>query len=147
MASKALPTDHSGMAVLSVSDCLDRLRRAGVGRLAVIHNGEPVILPVNHEMDGETVVFRTAEGAKLVSAMENSPVSFEVDDFDADRRSGWSVVIRGVADVIDDPTQIDRWGALGVRPWADAVQRSHWVRIRPYEITGRQIIHPAIPTR
>jgi hypothetical protein len=31
---------------------------------------------------------------------------------------------------------------LGVSPWADLAERTHWVRIRPYSMTGREIIHP-----
>ena len=145
MTTPSMPTDHSGLGVLSTPECVDRLSRARVGRLAVIHNGEPLILPVNHEMDGEAVVFRTAEGTKLSAALDQAPVSFEVDSFDVDRRAGWSVVVRGVANVVDDPAQIARLEQLGVWPWADAVERTNWVRIRPYEITGRQVIHRSSP--
>jgi len=27
-------------------------------------------------------------------------------------------------------------------PWADLAERTHWVRIRPNSVTGRQIVHP-----
>ena len=98
-----LPTDHAGLAVLPWDDCLDRIRRARVGRVAFLHSGEPVILPVNHEMDGETIVFRSAPGSKLSAAGQDAPVSFEVDAFDVERRTGWSVVVRGTATPVGDP--------------------------------------------
>ena len=147
-----LPTDHAGLAVLSFDECLDRLRRARVGRVAFVHNGEPLILPVNHDLDRETVVFRTAAGSKLAAAEAETPVAFEVDAFDVERRSGWSVVVRGSATVITDPEEITRLEPLGVWPWADAVDRPHWIRVRPSEITGREIVHststePPIPRR
>ena len=113
-----------------------------MGRVALIDQGEPVILPVNHAMDGEAVVFRTAPGSKLTAADNEMPVAFEVDGFDEDRRAGWSVVVRGKATSVEEPAQLARLEALGVSPWADLAERSHWVRIRPYLMTGREIIHP-----
>ncbi len=110
------PDDHSGLAVLTVEECVARLSAARVGRLAFNLDGGPTILPVNHEMDGHSVVFRTDSGSKLLVAVDQQAVAFEVDGYDPDRRSGWSVVIRGIATVIDDPVQIDRLGALGVGP-------------------------------
>src|SRR6478735_1772933 len=93
----SLPLDHSGLGVLSTEECLDRLRSARVGRIAFVSDGEPVILPVNHGMDGDVVVFRTDAGSKLIAADDEVPVAFEVDGFDPDRRTGWSVLLRGVA--------------------------------------------------
>ena len=52
-----MPLDHSGLGVLSREECLRRLRAARVGRVALIDQGEPVILPVNHAVDGAAVVF------------------------------------------------------------------------------------------
>jgi nitroimidazol reductase NimA-like FMN-containing flavoprotein (pyridoxamine 5'-phosphate oxidase superfamily) len=82
--------DHSGLGVLSNEECLRRLRAARVGRVAFVERGEPVILPVNHGLDGDAVVFLTAPGSKLVAADNELPVAFEVDGYDADRRAGWS---------------------------------------------------------
>jgi len=72
------------------------------------------------------------------------PVAFEVDGFDEDQRAGWSVVARGKATTVEEPAQLARLEALGVSPWADLAERSHWVRIRPHLMTGnsREIIHP-----
>ena len=64
----SLPLDHSGMAVLGMDECLDRLRSSRVGRLAFVDRGEPMIVPVNHGMDGDSVIVRTAPGSKLVAA-------------------------------------------------------------------------------
>ncbi len=133
------PTDHTGMAVLSRDDCLALLAKASLGRLAFVSAGEPVILPVNHAVDGSSVVFRTAPGSKLFAADRETPVAFEVDGHDAEGRRGWSVVVRGVAGHVTDAEVIDRLETLGVRSWAARSQKPHWVRIRTYEITGREI--------
>ena len=118
------------MGVLPRDECLFRLRGSRVGRVAFISQGDPVILPVNHGMDGESVIFRTATGTKLLAA-------------DADRRAGWSVMVRGVATSVEDQEEVKRLNLLGVWPWADLVERTHWVRIRTYSMTGRQTVHPA----
>jgi nitroimidazol reductase NimA-like FMN-containing flavoprotein (pyridoxamine 5'-phosphate oxidase superfamily) len=131
------------MGVLPHDECLARLAGARVGRIAFVSAGDPVILPVNHEMDGESIVFRTANGTKLLAADSEQPVAFEVDGFDADRRAGWSVMVRGVATTVEDQEEVKRLNLLGVWPWADLIERTHWVRVRTYSMTGRQTVHPA----
>ena len=93
----SLPLDHSGLGVLPRKECLQRLAKARLGRVAFVSQGDPVILPVNHGMDGENIIFRTATGTKLLAADTEQVVAFEVDGYDADRRTGWSVMVRGVA--------------------------------------------------
>jgi len=137
-----LSLDHAGLAVLPHEECLRRLRQAQVGRVAFVDQGEPVILPVNHGVDGDAVVFRTAPGAKLFAADSEFPVAFEVDGFDVDRRAGWSVVVRGAATTVEDQADIARLTLLGVEPWADLTERKNWVRIRAYSVTGREVVHP-----
>lgn len=141
MATRQL--DRSGLGVLTVEECIDRLRTARVGRLAFFDQGEPMILPVSHGMDGNAVVFRTAPGSKLLIAENEMPVAFEADGIDADRRAGWSVVVRGTARTVEARADIARLALLGVWPWADMAERSHWIRISPKSVTGRVVIHPA----
>lgn len=143
IVTTSLPLDHSGLGVLPREECLRRLGAARVGRVAFVSQGDPVILPVNHGMDGEAIVFRTATGAKLLAADNEQPVAFEVDGFDVDRRSGWSVMVRGTATSVEDSDEVARLNLLGVWPWADLVERTHWVRIRTYSMTGRETVHPA----
>ena len=141
--SNSLPLDHSGLAVLPKDECLRRLRQARVGRVAFIEQGEPVILPVNHGMDGDAVVFLTAPGSKLLAAEDEMPVAFEVDGYDSDRRAGWSVLVRGSATIVEEQAAVTKLNALGVSPWADLAERKHWVRIKAYSLTGREVVHPA----
>jgi nitroimidazol reductase NimA-like FMN-containing flavoprotein (pyridoxamine 5'-phosphate oxidase superfamily) len=141
--STSLPLDHSGMGVLTRDECYDRLRGARVGRIAFVSQGDPIILPVNHAVDGESIVFRTAPGSKLLAGDSGLRVAFEVDGFDADRRTGWSVLVRGSASTVEDTEEIGRLNRIGVWPWADLVERNHWIRIATYSVTGRQTVHPA----
>jgi nitroimidazol reductase NimA-like FMN-containing flavoprotein (pyridoxamine 5'-phosphate oxidase superfamily) len=138
----AAATDREGLEVLRFQECLELLDTQPVGRIAFVHAGLPVVLPVNHRRDDRTVVFRTAPGSMLDAAMMRHVVAFEVDHYDADARTGWSVVLRGSSDVVTDDDEVARLDRLGLHPWADRADRRDWVRIRPTEVSGRRIVRP-----
>ena len=120
-------------------ECLRLLSADEIGRLAVNVGHAPTILPVNYRMDGECVVFRTDHGTKLEMG-RRAPVSFEIDDFDREHRTGWSVVVTGWSEEVTryDAETYDRVHDLPVEPWAGG-EKAHWVRIVPSRITGRRI--------
>lgn len=130
--------DHQGLEVIGIDECWQLLAGTPVGRVAFVDGGEPMVLPVNHAVIGHRVVFRTFRGSLLHEALMSEPVAFQVDAFDPDERTGWSVVVRGIAEVADDPDELHE---LGLEPWADAVVRDDWVQIRAEEVTGRRILH------
>jgi uncharacterized protein len=133
------PTDHAGLEALPLADCLGLLASVPVGRIGFLADGEVVILPVNHAVDGQDVVFRTAAGSKLSAAEGQDLVAFEADDYNPQTHSGWSVVVNGRAEMVYDDTEIQRLSRLGLHPWATGLDRPFWVRIRPTTVTGRQI--------
>ena len=59
------PTDHAGLETLPFHVCLRLLASVPVGRVGFYADGEVVLLPVNHAVDGQDVVFRTASGSKV----------------------------------------------------------------------------------
>lgn len=130
---------------LPVDECLCLLAAMSVGRLGLTAPGGPVILPVNYALDGRTVIFRTAEGGKLDAAVGGAPVAFQVDRLQPADESGWSVLVRGTAEVVSDPAELDRARELLAQPWAPG-ERQHVVRIRPESVTGRTIPSPAALT-
>jgi uncharacterized protein len=131
--------DRRGLQVLGFDECIERLRRTPVGRVSFVHDGEPVIFPVNHGVDGSAVVFRTQQGSKMDVAVAAGVVAYEIDDYDSRAGTGWSVLVKGSAEVVYDAADTARYDALGVRSWADVEGRGSWIRIRPTEISGRQI--------
>jgi uncharacterized protein len=133
------PTDHAGLAILPLQDCLRLLGSVPVGRLGFQADGELVVLPVNHVVDGPSVAFRTATGSKLSAAEGQSHVVFEADDYDAGRRVGWSVVVKGYAQAVYEDAEIDALDRLGLDSWADQADRPFWIRIRPESVSGRLI--------
>ena len=129
--------DHAGLEALPLEVCLRLLESVPVGRVSFCTDGEVVTLPVNHVVDGQDMVFRTDRGSKLSAADRRDHVAFEADDYDPRTRTGWSVLVKGRAEVVHDDTEIQRLSRLGLYPWVTAVDRPFWIRIRPTSVTGR----------
>jgi nitroimidazol reductase NimA-like FMN-containing flavoprotein (pyridoxamine 5'-phosphate oxidase superfamily) len=132
------PTDHAGLETLPFDVCLRLLASVPIGRIGFHADGEVVLLPVNHAVDGHDVVFRTASGSKLTAAGEQGLVAFEADDYDLRTRSGWSVLVTGRAMVVYDEAEVSRLDRLNLHPWAAGVERPFWIRIHPTSVTGRR---------
>lgn len=133
-----LPIDHAGLEVLPFHSCLSLLAAVSVGRVGFVADGEVFVLPVNFVMDGQAVVFRTAAGSKLASAEDKSVAAFEADNYDDITESGWSILVRGRAEVVEDVAEIDRMSRLGLSSWASGQDRPFWIRISPLAVTGRR---------
>jgi uncharacterized protein len=102
-------------------------------------DGDITIVPVNYAYHQGTIVFRTTVGAKLEAAARHAVMAFEIDDWDDESQTGWSILVKGTALEVLADDEADGLFELGLRPWADAVDRRRWVRIRPDDITGRKI--------
>jgi nitroimidazol reductase NimA-like FMN-containing flavoprotein (pyridoxamine 5'-phosphate oxidase superfamily) len=129
-----------GPEELTGEECLRLLRSQQVGRLAIIASNEPRIYPVNYALDGEVIVFRTSPGTKLEAA-DHANVTFEVDMVDVDNRSGWSVVVHGLAELVTDrhaADLADRTRRVAPEPWAPGDRPFH-VPVIPQKVTGRRI--------
>ncbi len=99
-----------------------------------------MVLPITIGMWERSVVFSTDAGSKLDAAVMNRPVAIEVDRWDAEARQGWSVVVKGVAMIVDDAREIDSLDRLHVTSWVRPGSPKTWVRVLPNEITGRRIV-------
>jgi hypothetical protein len=120
-------------------ECLDLLSACSIGRVAVPVAGDgPLVVPVNYVLDGDVVVFRSDPGTKL-TAVQLGPISFQVDQLDFLRRTGWSVLVRGLA------YEATHWETdhIPLDPWAGG-DKHHWVRLVPSSITGRRIRLPEL---
>jgi uncharacterized protein len=122
---------------LSADECWRLLRTAEVGRLAIGVAGEPEIFPVNFVVDGQDVVFRTAEGTKLAALTVSSRVAFEIDGYLPDVGEAWSVVVKGWAQRLDHFPEIYAAEDLPLFPW-HAGPKQWFVRIRSTQVTGRR---------
>jgi hypothetical protein len=137
----AVVRGESFVEVLTREQCVELLAGEEVGRLAVVIGARPEILPVNYVLDGDGVVIRTAEGSKFHAVASGAPVAFEIDAVDRRRRTGWSVVVHGIAHEVRTLGLAElaaRLDALELHPWAGG-QKPFILRIAPISITGRRI--------
>jgi nitroimidazol reductase NimA-like FMN-containing flavoprotein (pyridoxamine 5'-phosphate oxidase superfamily) len=132
---------RTGLELLPPAECWRLLGAARFGRVGLVVDGEPVILPVNHAVDGRAVVFRTAGGTKLSTMTSWPTVAFEADGADADGLA-WSVLVSGRAERVTDGAEVRALDALELHTWAPG-HKLHWVRIVPRRVTGRRLPGPA----
>ena len=137
------PTDRHGLEVLPLAQCLALLRSRPLGRLAYLDAGQPNVVPVNHLVQGNGIVMRSLAGGKLDAAIVGQPVAFQLDDHDPARGTGWSVLVRGRAELLDDHDEIVRLAAE-LDSWAiDDPTHGTWIRIVGDEISGRRLARGA----
>lgn len=126
------------MEPMSEAECWDALRAHGLGRLAVVVDGAPVIYPVNYRAGEGAIVFRTAPGEKL-SHGPLRPAAFEIDGFHEPTLTGWSVVVKGVLREVTEAAdaRAEGYRRLPVAPAAPG-QREHWLALYADSVTGRR---------
>lgn len=124
--------------VLDPITCRQLLATVRVGRVALPDDPSPIVLPVDFVVDGDRVVFRTVEGAKLDAAQAGGPASFQTDGFDPTHDTGWSVLVRGRLEVLDDPSPETRAALDRLNPLVGG-DRPHVVALSIDEATGRRI--------
>ncbi len=131
-------SDDWGLLELTRAECLALLASMPIGRLVYTANALPAVIPVNFVLSGESIFLRTGEGTGLRATRKGVAVAFEVDDFDADGRAGWSVVVIGEAVEVTDPAVLRRAAELPLTPWASG-RREHIVQIPVELVTGRRV--------
>jgi nitroimidazol reductase NimA-like FMN-containing flavoprotein (pyridoxamine 5'-phosphate oxidase superfamily) len=134
-------TSRPALAALERSECIRLLTTAGIGRVVVITaGGTPVIRPVNYVFDepSQSVVFRCARGTKLISLLRAGRAWFEVDHVDPGTRTGWSVIVAGVTELVTQRDEIARLERTLLRSWV-AGEECHWARIRARVVSGRGV--------
>ena len=146
MTNEAAGDPGPTMQVIPADECYRLLATQELGRLGVIAEHYPLIVPVNYGLDGTTIVIRTHPGTTL-SAASHANVTFEVDEIDRGTRSGWSVLVRGLAEEVGADHRADlvaRTHATGLEPWAPG-EHGNWLRLIPQQISGRRIVPGQLP--
>ncbi len=130
--------DQRGSEVLSPAVCYRLLAIGGkermVGRRAVGGDQAPVVLPINFVVHDHSVLIRIGIGSLSQGALDHL-VAFEVDEVDEVEGLAWSVLVRGLATVLD-PDDADLIVGLPTPlvPNPGAIVLS----IRPDVVTGRR---------
>lgn len=130
-------TSRTGTVILDEAECFELLEATSVGRIAVDIAGQPDIFPVNFVVDDRTLVFRSGAGTKLAGAVLNHHVAFEIDGYLPDERVAWSVVVKGMAHLVEQMSEVYAADDLPLFPWV-ANPKPDFVRIVPTLVTGRR---------
>lgn len=129
-----MAVEYDAVSVLGDGEAWRLLADVSLGRLVTHFGGQLEIFPVNFAVADRTVLFRTAEGTKLFTTMMSDQVLFEADDHTDE--GGWSVIVRGVAEILNTAEEIHAADRTGLIPWV-ATEKLRYVRIRPSQVSGR----------
>jgi hypothetical protein len=123
---------------LSKQECLALLAAVPVGRVIYTDRALPAAQPVNYLLDGEEIIFRTANGSKLAAATRHAVVGFQVDEIDPRTRTGWSVLGVGEAIEVVHPGRLAELDGLLPDTWVDD-HDAHTISISLQIISGRRL--------
>ena len=124
---------------LSEPECVRLLESHSVGRVAWQAADGPQILPVTYVFRSDLAYFRTTPHGILSELVRPTGVALEVDDLDHRTRTGWSVVVQGLARGVAAPAEVARlWEMDNLVPWAPG-GRTLFIQITPTRIRGRSI--------
>ena len=132
------------LITLDLEACLQHLRHEKVGRIAVVQDEYPLVVPVNYRFveaaQRNWVALRTRAGNVIDRA--SSRVAFEIDGIDDSHRRGWSVLVRGTMLPVDEDAA-DFAEQFDSDTWL-STDRDTWLVIEPFSITGRAL-EPGTP--
>jgi uncharacterized protein len=126
-------SDDDVVVELTSEECWEMLREEEFGRLAYRLVDEIHITPINYAVEGGSLLFRTAEGNKLLAVVMGSDVAFEIDRYGED--SARSVVVRGSARLLPED-EAHRAENIALRPWVPTL-KYNVVEIEPKVVSGR----------
>jgi|SoiMethySBSTD1v2_1073268.scaffolds.fasta_scaffold2248195_1 pyridoxamine 5'-phosphate oxidase-like protein len=118
-------------------EALRRLASVPIGRIVFTIGGLPTIWPVVHVLDDDDVVVRTQLEATTF-ATDGAVVAYEADVIDLETRTGWSTSIAGVASVVEDPAELERFEDL-IKPMSDQPV-TYVIRIKTDEVRGYEVV-------
>jgi nitroimidazol reductase NimA-like FMN-containing flavoprotein (pyridoxamine 5'-phosphate oxidase superfamily) len=125
---------------LSDEECLSLLRANEVGRIAVVHDGRPLIIPINYRLIevSDVVVLAIHTRPSNVIDLADDAVAFEVDGIDPSHQRGWSVLVQG-------SLRHDREELGPLEPHAESESwipegRTTRLTIVPARISGRRLV-------
>jgi nitroimidazol reductase NimA-like FMN-containing flavoprotein (pyridoxamine 5'-phosphate oxidase superfamily) len=129
--------------VLGHAECMRLLPSVPVGWLAYCDADAPVLVPVNFAVDGDEIVVRSSFGGKLAAAARGKVMALAVDSLDPENRTGWSVVVRGRARIVEDTDDDAGPWLARPAPWAPG-DKELAIALRAAEVTGRRLARPGV---
>ncbi|WGX95092.1 pyridoxamine 5'-phosphate oxidase family protein [Nocardioides sp. L-11A] len=123
---------------LDVAVCERLLRRGVFGRIVLVANGRPEIIPVNYTTHDDAAWIRTSPGSLLDRYADGKPLLLEVDHVDHERSHGWSVIARGRGERVPELERTDAERRIPGPPRWVRREDELWIQLRWEELTGRR---------
>lgn len=120
---------------LDEDECRDLLGVGRFARIAFMTDGRLELLPVNYAYDDGIILIRTTPHSGLASIVGHDFV-LEADHHDDTYQTGWSVTVRGSAQVAS-PAQVEQFPARLPNSWAGGDDPIH-IAISVDELSGRR---------
>jgi uncharacterized protein len=125
---------------VDTASCLRLVAATDVGRMAVVVDGRPRIVVLNHVLDDGDLLFRTRDDAMLARLTADGVAVhavYEVDSAFPVMRSGWSVVVTGLLTRETDPARTAR-ARERIEAWAHG-DRDTVLRLGLDQVDGRRV--------
>jgi nitroimidazol reductase NimA-like FMN-containing flavoprotein (pyridoxamine 5'-phosphate oxidase superfamily) len=133
-----MKADRDDPQSFSREQCLALVASVSIGRVVYTDQALPAVVPMNFVLDGDEVVIHTGSGSTLAAAIRNAVVAFQVDDFDSDTTTGWSVTITGRARLVDGGEEATGLARLPLRPWVPT-KNGQFIRIPARHVGGHRL--------
>ena len=130
------PAAQPALVELSSYECWQLLEEPiPIARVVWTAGASAAIVPVNYAVADGALWFQCSPTSRLGRECNGRQVLVEIDSVDAATKTGWSVIVTGVAQTVegDVPEFLD-----GLQVWPRG-PRTRFVRVHPDEITGRRL--------
>lgn len=120
------------------AECATLLGATRYGRIAVVDNGRPAIIVLNHMVVGGNLLLRVGKDNRLARLTSGAEIraEYEVDSAFPVGRSGWSVIVEGILCREPDPDLIVA-AREQITAWAGG-RRGTVLRLRIEGMSGRR---------
>ena len=118
-------------------EALRRVASVPLGRIVFTLGGLPTIRPVVHIIDDGDVVVRTQLDTTTF-ASDGAVVAYAADVIDLKTRTGWGVSIAGVASLVSDPAELERFESM-LEPLSDQPV-TYVLRIKTDVVSGYEVV-------
>jgi len=121
---------------LSEDECAHLLTTSHVGRLSLTINALPVVIPVNYQYLGGSIILSLGEGAAQRAISDGNIVGLGVDNAHLDEPM-WAVLVIGRAKEITDETERAQYRRLGLTAQTDSTAgTSRYMQLAPDLVSG-----------
>lgn len=148
MAGSELPTSYGAGPRRTVrierAEALRLLASAPFGRIVFTHDALPAVRPVNHLIGERGVVIictRPFSGLMPSVFARSVIVGYQADQIDPVRRTGWSVLVTGPAQVIP-AGELTAEYTRRLGPWGDSAE-GVVIGIEPTLVSGMRLVAEA----